>query len=276
MELQGRHAFITGGGRGIGLACARALLAQGASVTIAGRDGDALERAAATLRAETAETGKSVSAPRGQTPVMQLPRVAVCALDVTDEAAVRAAFVAAAQELGPVTILLNNAGQAQPAPFAKTTSQHWQNMLNVNLTGAFHCTQAALPQMLEQGWGRIVNIASTAGLKGYKYVSAYVAAKHGLIGLTRALALELATKNITVNAVCPGYTETDIVQDAIANIMQKTGRSEEQARAELAAGNPQQKLVQVQEVANAVAWLCLPASSAMTGQSIAVAGGEVM
>jgi NAD(P)-dependent dehydrogenase (short-subunit alcohol dehydrogenase family) len=260
MQLQGRHAFVTGGSRGIGLACARALLAEGASVTIAGRDAASLERAATALRAEVAQTGK----------------LGICVLDVTDEAAVHTAFAAAAQQLGPITILLNNAGQAQPAPFAKTTSRHWQNMLDVNLTGAFHCTQAALPQMLEQGWGRIVNIASTAGLKGYKYVSAYVAAKHGLVGLTKALALELATKNITVNAVCPGYTETDIVQDAIANIMQKTGRSEEQARAELAAGNPQQKLVQVEEVANAVAWLCLPSSSAMTGQSIAVAGGEVM
>jgi NAD(P)-dependent dehydrogenase (short-subunit alcohol dehydrogenase family) len=195
---------------------------------------------------------------------------------VTDEAAVHAAIASAAQQLGPITILLNNAGQAQPAPFAKTTSRHWQQMLDVNLTGAFHCTQAVLPQMLEKGWGRIINIASTAGLKGYKYVSAYVAAKHGLVGLTKALALELATKNITVNAVCPGYTETDIVQEAIANIMQKTGRTEEQARAELAAGNPQQKLVQVEEVANAVAWLCQPASGAMTGQSIVVAGGEVM
>ena len=230
-------------------------------MTIASRDVAALERAADSLRAGSAETGK---------------RVDICVLDVTDEAAVHAAIAAAAQQLGPVTILLNNAGQAQPAPFAKTTSQHWRQMLDVNLTGAFHCTQAVLPQMLEKGWGRIINIASTAGLKGYKYVSAYVAAKHGLVGLTKALALELATKNITVNAVCPGYTETDIVQDAIANIMQKTGRSEEQARAELAAGNPQQKLVQVEEVASAVAWLCQPSSSAMTGQSIAVAGGEVM
>ena len=261
MVLSGHHAFITGGSRGIGLACARALLAHGACVTIASRDVAALERAADSLRAGSAETGK---------------RVDICVLDVTDEAAVHAAIAAAAQQLGPVTILLNNAGQAQPAPFAKTTSQHWRQMLDVNLTGAFHCTQAVLPQMLEKGWGRIINIASTAGLKGYKYVSAYVAAKHGLVGLTKALALELATKNITVNAVCPGYTETDIVQDAIANIMQKTGRSEEQARAELAAGNPQQKLVQVEEVASAVAWLCQPSSSAMTGQSIAVAGGEVM
>jgi NAD(P)-dependent dehydrogenase (short-subunit alcohol dehydrogenase family) len=281
MPLQGRHAFITGGGRGIGLACARALLAQGACVTIAGRDAATLERAAASLRALLAAppgpvAGAGFGAASAETGQTVAQRVAVCVLDVTDEAAVHAAFRAAQQQLGPVTILLNNAGQAQPAPFAKTTSQHWQNMLDVNLTGAFHCTQAALSQMLEQGWGRIINIASTAGLKGYKYVSAYVAAKHGLVGLTRALALELATKNITVNAVCPGYTETDIVQDAIANIMQKTGRSEEQARAELAAGNPQQKLVQVEEVANAVAWLCQPASSAMTGQSIAVAGGEVL
>jgi len=264
MPLTGHHAFITGGSRGIGLACARALLAQGASVTLAGRDAAALERAAESLRATEQEGSPA------------MPRVETCVLDVTDEAAVHASIAAAARQLGPITILLNNAGQAQPAPFAKTTSRHWQQMLDVNLTGAFHCTQAVLPQMLEKGWGRIINIASTAGLKGYKYVSAYVAAKHGLIGLTKALALELATRNITVNAVCPGYTETDIVQDAIANIMQKTGRSEEQARAELAAGNPQQKLVQVEEVANAVAWLCQPSSSAMTGQSIAVAGGEVM
>ena len=278
MQLQGRHAFITGGGRGIGLACARALLAQGASVTIAGRDAVTLEQAAAALQAGIAAPCAAPASTAAATTVAAAarPRVGICVLDVTDEAAVQAAVAAAARQLGPVAILLNNAGQAQPAPFAKTTSQHWQNMLDVNLTGAFHCTQAALPQMLEQGWGRIINIASTAGLKGYKYVSAYVAAKHGLIGLTKALALELATKDITVNAVCPGYTETDIVQDAIANIMQKTGRSEAQARAELAAGNPQQKLVQVEEVANAVAWLCQPASSAMTGQSIAVAGGEVM
>jgi NAD(P)-dependent dehydrogenase (short-subunit alcohol dehydrogenase family) len=260
MTLTGKQAFITGGRRGIGAACARALLAQGASVTLAGRDLATLERTAAAL-ADAGTAG---------------PRIFVQQLDVTDEASVHAAVAAAVAALGPITILVNNAGQALAAPFAKTTSEQWQQMLNVNLTGAFLCAQAVLPQMLEQGWGRIINIASTAGLKGYKYVSAYVAAKHGMIGLTKALALELATKNITVNAVCPGYTETDIVADAVRNIMQKTGRSEEQARAELAAGNPQQKLVQPEEVANAVAWLCHPASSAMNGQSIAIAGGEVM
>jgi 3-hydroxybutyrate dehydrogenase len=255
-----QHAFITGGGRGIGLACARALLQQGFSVTIAGRDGATLDAAAAQL-APAAAAGA---------------RIGSCVLDVTDEGAVQAAVAAAARARGPVAILVNNAGQAQPAPFARTSAEHWQRMLDVNLSGAFHCTQAVLPQMLEAGWGRIINIASTAGLKGYKYVTAYVAAKHGLVGLTRALALELATKNITVNAVCPGYTETEIVQDAIANIVHKTGRSEAQARAELAAANPQQRLVQVEEVANAVAWLCQPGAGAITGQSIAVAGGEVM
>jgi NAD(P)-dependent dehydrogenase (short-subunit alcohol dehydrogenase family) len=149
-------------------------------------------------------------------------------------------------------------------------------MLAVNLTGAFHCTQAALPDMLASGWGRIVNVVSTAGLTGYKYVSAYCAAKHGVIGLTRSLALELATKGITVNAVCPGYTETDIVREAIANIVAKTGRSEAAALADLTAGNPQKRLVQPEEVANAVAWLCLPGSDAMNGQALAVAGGEIL
>jgi NAD(P)-dependent dehydrogenase (short-subunit alcohol dehydrogenase family) len=149
-------------------------------------------------------------------------------------------------------------------------------MLDVNLSGTFHCTQAALPGMLEAQWGRIVNVASTAGLVGYRYVAAYVAAKHGVVGLTRALALEVATKGVTVNAVCPGYTETEIVREAVANIMAKTGRSEEQARAELAAGNPQKRLVQPEEVADAVAWLCQPNAAAMNGQAIAVAGGEVM
>ena len=272
MELLGQHAFITGGGRGIGAACARALLRQGANVTIAGRDLVALEAAAVELRAAVA----GIAVPDHAPGHAAAPRVAAYALDVTDEKAVHAAVSAAAQALGPVTILVNNAGQAHSAPFARTSAADWQRMLDVNLSGAFYCTQAALPHMLQAGWGRIVNVASTAGLKGYKYVSAYVAAKHGMVGLTRALALELAARNITVNAVCPGYTETDIVHEAIANIMQKTGRSEQQARAELAAANPQQRLVQVEEVANAVAWLCLPASAAMTGQALAVAGGEVM
>ena len=254
--LAGKHALVTGGSRGIGAACARALLLRGARVTLAGRDVAALMRAQEDMRA--------------------LGDVGIAQLDVADEASVRAGFADAVARFGRIDILVNNAGHASPAPFGKTDAALWQQMLAVNLSGVFHCTQAALQPMLDARWGRVVNVASTAGLVGYRYVSAYVAAKHGVIGLTRALALEVAAKGVTVNAVCPGYTETDIVRDAIANIVAKTGRSEEQARAELAAGNPQQRLVQAEEVANAVAWLCLPESAAMNGQAVAVAGGEVM
>ncbi|WP_317201438.1 SDR family NAD(P)-dependent oxidoreductase [Janthinobacterium sp.] len=256
LALEGKHALVTGAGRGIGLACARALLERGARVTLAGRDGARLAQAAVELD----EYGE----------------VAVEPLDVTDEAAVRAAFARAAARFGRIDILVNNAGQAASASFAKTDAALWQQMLAVNLTGVFHCMQAALPGMLEGGWGRIVNVASTAGLVGYRYVSAYVAAKHGVVGLTRALALEVAAKGVTVNAVCPGYTDTEIVRQALANIVARTGRGEAEAMAGLTAGNPQQRLVQSEEVAGAVAWLCLPESAAMNGQSIAVAGGEVM
>jgi NAD(P)-dependent dehydrogenase (short-subunit alcohol dehydrogenase family) len=248
--LAGKHAVVTGASRGIGLAVARALLAQGARVTLMARD-------AAALEAASAELGGGVA---WQT------------VDVTDPASVAEAFARA----GAADILVNNAGQAASSPFMRTDAAMWQRMLDVNLTGAYHCIQSALPAMLDAGWGRIVNVASTAGLTGYRYVAAYCAAKHGLVGLTRALALELAAKGITVNAVCPGYTETDIVQEAVANIVRKTGRSAEQARAELAAGNPQGRLVQPDEVAHAVAMLCMPAAAAMNGQAIAVAGGEVM
>lgn len=256
MALAGKHAVVTGGARGIGAACARALLLHGARVTIAGRDAQALAHAVEEMGA--------------------LGEIAAQRIDVCDAASVQAGFAAIAARGGRVDILVNNAGQAAPAPFLKTDAAHWQRMLDVNLSGTFHCTQAALPAMLAAGWGRIVNVASTAGLTGYRYVAAYVAAKHGVVGLTRALALEVAAKGVTVNAVCPGYTETEIVRDAVANIMAKTGRTEEQARAELAAGNPQQRLVQPEEVADAVAWLCQPGAAAMNGQAIAVAGGEVM
>jgi NAD(P)-dependent dehydrogenase (short-subunit alcohol dehydrogenase family) len=248
--LTGKHAVVTGASRGIGLAIARALLDQGARVTLMARDPAALESAATELGRDSAWQQ----------------------VDVSDAASVAAAFARA----GAADILVNNAGQAASAPILRTDGEMWQRMLDVNLTGAYHCIQAALPGMLDGGWGRIVNVASTAGLTGYRYVAAYCAAKHGLVGLTRALALELATRGITVNAVCPGYTETDIVQDAVANIVRKTGRSEQQARAELAAGNPQGRLVQPDEVAHAVAMLCMPAAAAMNGQAIAVAGGEVM
>lgn len=258
--LEGRHALVTGGGRGIGAAIARRLLDDGASVTLLGRDCTVLDAAVQALQPHVTPGAK----------------LGAATADIADADAVAAAFALAAEARGPITLLVNNAGQAHSAPFGKTDLAQWQRMLDVNLTGTFLCTQAALPAMLAQGWGRIVNVASTAGLIGYGYVSAYCAAKHGVIGLTRALALELASKGITVNAVCPGYTETDIVRDAVANIVDKTGRTAEQARAELAARNPQKRLVQPEEVADAVAWLCQPSASAINGQAVPVAGGEVM
>ena len=253
-RLQGRHALVTGGGSGIGASIALALVAQGARVTLLGRRIDVL-----------------------QALVQQHPhsRHAVCA-DVADASQVAAAFADAASHFGPISILINCAGQASSAPFLKTDMALWQQMLAVNLTGTFVCTQAVLPQMLQSGWGRIVNVASTAGLTGYAYVAAYCAAKHGVIGLTKSLALEVAKKGITVNAACPGYTETDILRESIANVVAKTGRSEADARAEFAKGNPQGRIVQPAEVADTVLWLCGEGASSITGQSISVSGGEVM
>lgn len=254
-RLAGRHAVVTGAARGIGAAIARALAADGARLTLMGRRLEALQALAREL------------------PGAEHAAVAV---DVAEAASVAQAFAQARQANGPVAILVNNAGQAESAPFGKTSLELWQRMLAVNLTGAFLCSQAALADMLAAQAGRIVNVASTAGQKGYAYVSAYVAAKHGVVGLTRSLALELAKKGITVNAVCPGYTETDILRESIANVMAKTGRSEAEARAEFAAGNPQGRIVLPEEVADAVRWLCAPGAAAITGQCVSVSGGEVM
>lgn len=257
--LQQRHAVVTGSSRGIGAAIARGLAHAGAHLTLIGRSSDSLENIAVELRA--------------------LTRVHTEAVDITDNAAVHTTMQAAEQALGPIHILVNNAGQASSQPFDKTDLAMWQSMITTNLTGTYSCTHAALPSMLKAASsgtpGRIIHVASTAGLQGYAYVSAYTAAKHGVIGLTRALALELARKNITVNAICPGYTETDIVQSAIENIVAKTGKTPTQAREALADRNPQKQLVQPEEIAQAVLWLCGPGSAAINGQAIAIDGGEL-
>lgn len=241
------HAVVTGGGSGIGAAVARALVNEGLRVTLMGRNLQRLQAQAQTLG-----------------------DVAIQVCDVGDEASVQAAFAA----VGPVDLLINNAGQVETAPLAKTSLEVWQRLLNVNLTGTFLCSRAVIPAMRERGFGRIVNVASTAGLKGYAYVAAYCAAKHGVVGMTRALALELAKSGITVNAVCPGYTETEIVASAIENIQAKTGRSADEARAELAKANPQGRLITPEEVAANVLWLTRREASGINGQAIAVCGGE--
>ena len=253
--FEGRHALVTGGSRGIGLAIVKQLLQQGARVTMAGRSADALQKACQAI---------------------DHPGLAWVSVDVADAAQVADAFAQAQAGFGPVDILVNNAGQAVSERFDRLDAQAWRQMMAVNLDGTFHCIQQALPGMLARQWGRIVNVASTAGLTGYAYVTAYCAAKHAVVGLTRALALEVARKGVTVNAVCPGYTETDIVHEAVQNIVAKTGLAPEQARARLAERNPQGRLVQPDEVANAVVWLCQPAAASVNGQALPVDGGEVM
>lgn len=223
----------------------------GAVTTLIGRDREALER----------EAARSADA-----------RAMVC--DVTETAQVEQAF-AQALARAPIAILVNNAGTAESAPFLKTNDDTLERMLEVNLISAFRCARAALPSMQALEWGRIINIASVAGLRGYAYVTAYCAAKHALVGFTRALAMETARSGITVNAVCPGYTDTELVRNAARHIASKTGRSEADATGELIRNNPQARLIRPEEVADTVAWLCGFEAGSITGQAIAVAGGEI-
>jgi NAD(P)-dependent dehydrogenase (short-subunit alcohol dehydrogenase family) len=252
--LEGKHALVTGGGSGIGAAIALALAGAGAAVSIAGRRRGPLEEVAAGL-----------------------PRANVIVADVTSEADTAAMATAARAAYGPIDILIANAGAADSAPAGKVDLAHWQRMLDVNLTGAFLSVKATLPDITRRdprAQRRIVFVASTAGLKGYAYIAAYCAAKHGVVGLARALAVELAPRGVTVNAVCPGYTETPLLEASLANIAAKTGRSSAEAAAELERLNPQGRFVTPQEVAATVLWLCTPGAQAINGQAISVSGGE--
>jgi NAD(P)-dependent dehydrogenase (short-subunit alcohol dehydrogenase family) len=245
------HALVTGGGRGIGRAIAAALAQAGATVTVLGRNRTTLDQAVAAGDAHF-----------------------VAVADVADQAAVNAAIAEAAGRQ-PIDILIANAGIAESAPFAKSDAALFLRMMDVDFMGVVNCVQAVLPAMRDRRYGRIVAVASTAGLRGYAYASAYSAAKHAVVGLVRSLALELASTQLTVNAVCPGFTDTDLLAGSIDNIMNKTGRSRDQAVADLSRHNPQGRLVAPAEVADTVLWLCGEGAGAITGQAIAVAGGEV-
>ena len=244
-QLAGKRVLITGGGTGTGADLARGFHAAGAEVVVTGRR-------EAPLRAVAD----------------RLPGTRAVTADVTDEASVAAMFA----EAGPVDVVIANAGASVSAPFGKTTLADWNAMLAVNLTGAFLTLREGLKQFT--GWGRLISVASTAGLKGYAYVAPYTAAKHGVVGLTRALALEVAKKPVTVNALCPGFLDTEMTARSIANIMEKTGKSADEAKAALAATNPQRRLIQPEEVTAAALWLCGPGSEGVNGQAISIAGGE--
>lgn len=243
-SVAGKRVLITGGGTGVGADLARAFAGAGAEVVICGRR-------MAPLQAVSERTG-----------------VRAVTADVTDEASVKAMFA----EAGPCDIVIANAGAADSAPLGRTSLDQWNAMLAVNLTGTFLTFREGLAQL--PGWGRLIAVASTAGLRGYAYVAPYAAAKHGVVGLVRSLALEVAKKPVTVNALCPGFLETEMTERSIANIVDKTGKSRDQALAALTATNPQERLIQPAEVSAAALWLCAPGSEGINGQAIAIAGGE--
>ena len=247
----GQHALVTGGGSGVGRAIALGLAGAGMRVTICGRRADALAATAALDR-----------------------RITGVAADVTDETAVLKLYETATQARGPFDIVVANAGLATSAPAAKTTLAAWRHTLDVNLTGAFVAVQPALSGMIARKRGRIIFIASTAGLKGYSYVAPYVAAKHGVIGLMRALATEFAASGVTVNAICPGFVETDLLADSVARIVEKTGKSRDATMEALRRNNPQGRFIRPEEVAAAVLWLCDDKAASMTGQALSLSGGE--
>jgi NAD(P)-dependent dehydrogenase (short-subunit alcohol dehydrogenase family) len=256
--LRGRHAVVTGGGGGLGAAIAAALAAEGADLTLMGRTSATIEEQARTL-----QRSSNV-------------RTAAVVCDVSDPESVVRAFAQAVRDRGPVEVLVNNAGVAAASTFAETTLESWRQLIAVNLTGTFLCTQQVLPAMLKAENGRIINIASTAGLQGYSRVAAYCAAKHGVVGLTRALAAETARTGVTVNVVCPGYIEgSAMLKSAIANVSRFTGKSADGARAILAKQSPTGAFVSLDDVVAKVRWLCSEEAAGTTGQAIVVDGGAV-
>ena len=247
MTLAGKHIIVTGGGSGVGATIAAELNAKGAKVTIMGRQESRLQK-------------------------QKLP-YQIC--DVTQASAVADAFEKARADLGPISAVVANAGAAESVPFTKMAPDQLRGMLAVNLIGVANVWQAALADMKSAGWGRLIAVASTAGLKGYPYVSAYCAAKHGVVGLTRAVALELASTDITVNSICPGFTETPLLERSVENIIEKTGMSAEAAYQSLRAGNPQKRFIQTDEVAAMAVWLCSEGARSVTGQALSLSGGEI-
>lgn len=243
---------VTGASSGVGECIARTMARAGALVTICGRRAEPLARVATTSE-----------------------RIVAVVADVTNEDDVSRLFDEARAAHGPVGVVVASAGGSESAPMQRTTLCAWEATLAVNLTGVFLTFRAGLADMRREGWGRLLCIASTAGLKGYAYVTPYCAAKHGAIGLTRSLALELANTPVTVNAICPGFTETPMLLESIQRIMEKTGRSEEQARSSLRATNPQGRFIQPEEIVEAAMWLCSEGARSVTGQAVAIAGGEV-
>lgn len=252
MSLEGRIALVTGGGRGIGRAIAERLARDGARVVVAGRTQAELDEAAAAV------SGVAVR------------------LDVGDRQAALAALAALTARVGPIDILVNNAGVAESAPLDRTSDEAWDRMLAVNVTGAFALCRALIPPMIQRGFGRVVNVASNAGLTGYAYSSAYCASKHALVGMTRAIAVEIARSEVTINCVCPGWVNTGMADAAVARIAEATGRSEDAARRSLEAMSPQRRMVEPGEVAHVVAMLCSPEARSIHGQAVPIDGGQVM
>jgi NAD(P)-dependent dehydrogenase (short-subunit alcohol dehydrogenase family) len=259
LRLKDKTALVTGGGRGIGRAIALALGREGARVAVLARTLSEVTRVAAEIKEEYGTDALSF------------------ACDVSDGESVSSAFAQVAKKFGRgIDVLVNNAGIAESAPLLKTDDEMWRRHLGVNLSGTFYCTRAALPAMLAGGWGRIINVASIAGKTGAPYISAYAASKHGVLGLTRSLALEVATKGITVNAICPGYVETDMTTHAVENITARTGKSAEEARAIIERMSPQNRLVTAEEVAALALLLASDEGRGINGQAINVDGGSVL